>query len=224
MSLVKSEVKIETVNDIGNRLDDMKEASEKDLYRLEGAVKAFQSMGQSIDGLFKIVDQEMDEGKFDLQQAEIIKRYIKRAHQFALNLAMQAENNRFIQLGKIQAVDAAVQIAKKMREEEMAKIATLAAAIEANKAKAQNGQAVAPIDPAEAARPKPMTLKEQRLAEEAAEAEANGTAPVAQSEVAATEAPATETPTEDAPTEEPPKSTKKPPVSKGRWASKSKRA
>jgi hypothetical protein len=220
-SLVKSEVKIETVNDLGNRLDDMKEATEKDLYRLEGATKAFQSMGQAIDALFKIVDQEMDEGKFDLEQAEHIKRFIKRAHQMSINLSMQSENNRIMQLGKLQAMDAALGVAKKMREEEMAKVATLAAALEASKAKAQNGEVV---DPDDVGRPVGgrMSIKERRLAEEAAEAAAQ-TNGHAQSDVgSSTEAPVAEAPAETTETEEP-KPAKKP-QSKGRWAAKGKRA
>lgn len=171
MNLGKSEVKVEVANEIGCRLDDMLEASQKDLYRLEGAAKAFQSMGQAIDGLFKIVDQEMDEGKFDLEAAAHIKRFIKRAHQMSINLNLQAENNRFMQLGRIQGAEQAVNVAKKFKDEELSKALVLQKALEENRLREANGglehtgEGERPV----AIRPG-MTLKEQRLAEEAAAA------------------------------------------------------
>jgi hypothetical protein len=139
MNLGKSEVKVEVANEIGCRLDDMLEASQKDLYRLEGAAKAFQSMGQAIDGLFKIVDQEMDEGKFDLEAAAHIKRFIKRAHQMSINLNLQAENNRFMQLGRIQGAEQAVNVAKKFKDEELSKALVLQKALEENRLREANG-------------------------------------------------------------------------------------
>lgn len=171
MNLGKSEVKVEVANEIGCRLDDMLEASQKDLYRLEGAAKAFQSMGQAIDGLFKIVDQEMDEGKFDLEAAAHIKRFIKRAHQMSVNLNLQAENNRFMQLGRIQGAEQAVNVAKKFKDEELSKALVLQKALDENRLRQANGtlehtgEGERPV----AIRPG-MTLKEQRLAEDAAAA------------------------------------------------------
>lgn len=169
MNLGKAEVKIDVANELGCRLDDMLEANQKDLYRLEGAVKAYQAMGLAIDGLMKIVDQEMDEGKFNLEEAAHIKRFVKRAHQMSVNLSLQTDNNRITQIGRIQGTEQAVAVAKKFKDEELAKVVSLQKALEENRVQGVNGAHEHVGDGARPVAIRPgATIKERRLAEEAA--------------------------------------------------------
>lgn len=168
MNLGKAEVKIDVANELGCRLDDMLEGAQKELYRVEGSIRAFQAMGQAIDGLMKIVDQEMDEGKFDLDGAAHIKRFVKRAHQMTINLTLQSENNRFMQMGRIQGAEMSVQVTKKFKDDEISKVATLQKALEENRAKSANGshEMVADDGPRPVATRPGASIKERRLAEE----------------------------------------------------------
>ena len=175
MSIEKAQVKVGTAHEIGCRLDDSLEAATKDLYRLEGAAQAFRQAAQSVESLAKHVDAEMDAGKFDLEAAKLIKRYVERAHQMMTNLTMQADNNRMAQTGKVAGAEAAVQLVKKFRDEEERKADLLRAAIAARAAE----PAVAEPAQEEGLRPvglRPgMSIKERRLAEEAAAAQSTAT-------------------------------------------------
>lgn len=164
MNLDKSDVKVGTANEIGCRLDDMLEANTRELHRFEGAVTALRTGASAIENLEKAVDRELDEGKIpDLETAVLIKKWTGRMHQALTNLAMQADNNRVMQTGKISAMQGAVEVTRKFREEEMNRAATLRTALEQNKARASD-HVVAEVGD----RPG-LSIKERRLAEAASE-------------------------------------------------------
>jgi len=167
VNLDKSDVKVGAANEIGCRLDDMLEAQTKDLYRHEGMVTAFRTGATAVENLEKFIDAEMDEGKIELETAAHIKRWVGRTRHALTNLSMQADNNRIMQTGKISAMEAAVAATKKFKEEEMARASTLRVALQAKQAAGDH------VVADEVGRPG-MTIKEQRLAEEAAEAPKNG--------------------------------------------------
>jgi hypothetical protein len=166
MSIEKAQVKVGTAHEIGCRLDDALEAATKDLYRLEGAAQAFRQAAQSVEGLAKHVDREMDEGKFDLETAKLIKKYVERAHQMMTNLTMQADNNRMAQTGKVSGAEAAVQLVKKFRDDEERKAEALRVALAARAAEAE--APVADEGPRPVGLRPGASIKERRLAEELA--------------------------------------------------------
>jgi hypothetical protein len=178
MSIEKSEIKVVAAHEIGCRLDDALEASTKDLYRLEGAVTAFKQAAQAVEGLAKHIDKEMDEGKFDLEQAKIIKRYVERAHQMMTNLGIQSDANRVAQTGKVSGMQQAVQLAKQFRDAEESKAQTLRVAYEKLQSGEDPGRRSMGLHPG-------MTIKEQRLAEQVSQAPAQE--PVSQAPEAAPE-------------------------------------
>ncbi len=187
MSIEKSEVKVAAAHEIGCRLDDALEATTKDLYRLEGAVTALKQAVQIVESIGKVVDKDMDDGRFGLEEATHIKQYLHRATLMVTNLQTNAESNRVAQTGKIQAMETAVKIAKNFKDAEDAKAQTLRTALAQARA---NGTS-------EERRPvgghPGLTIKEQRLAEAAAQS-------------ASTEAPPAEEPTpsvEESPAPEP---------------------
>lgn len=130
MSIEKAEVKVGTANEIGNRLDDVLEGTTKDLYRLEGAAVAYRQAVQAVEVVSTVIDKDMDEGKVGLEEASLIKKYLERARQNVQGQSAQAEHNRVVQLGKVQAMQATVQIVKKFRDDEEAKANRLREAAE----------------------------------------------------------------------------------------------
>lgn len=172
MNINKAEVKIFTAHELGCRLDDLLEANTKDMYRLEGGVVALKQATTSIEGLLAVVDKEMDAEKFSLEQAKEIKRYIQRAAQILTNLTLNTDNNRIAYGGRMQALELAVNVAKKYQDEESKKIAALQTAVEQNRV-VKDGDSHTVVD-GEGQRPvgvRPkMTIKEQRQAEAAEEA------------------------------------------------------
>lgn len=171
MSIEKAEVKIGTANEIGNRLDDVLEGTTKDLYRLEGASVAYRQAVQAVEVVSSFLDRDVNEGKVGLEEATLIKTYLEKARQNVQGQATQAEHNRVVQLGKVQAMQATVQIVKKFRDDEESKAKRLREAAE--QLEAETGQ---PISRPVGMRPG-STLKERRLAEARA-AEQSLVAPV----------------------------------------------
>ena len=171
MNVNKAEIKIFTAHELGCRLDDLLESNTKDMYRLEGGVVALRRALEDINGLLAVVDKEMDAEKFDLEQAKEIKRYIQRAAQVITNLTLNTDNNRIAYGGRMQALGLAVEVAKKYQDEESKKVASLQAAMEQNRV-VKDGDSHEMTD-SDGGRPvgvRPgLSLKEQRLAEEAAE-------------------------------------------------------
>lgn len=163
MSIEKAEIKVGTAHEIGCRLDDVLEGTNKDLYRLEGAATAFRKGAESVETLAKAVEVELEKGEYDLEVAARLKRYISRAQQMLTNLAMNADNNRITQAGKVQAMQMAVGIVKKFKDAEESKINTLRQAMLISQGEAVSGEPrAAGLRPA-------MSIKERRIAEEAAQ-------------------------------------------------------
>jgi arginyl-tRNA synthetase len=171
MNVDKADIKIFTAHEIGVRLDDLLESNTKEMHRLEGGVLQLKRAADSVSALMKVVDQEMDEGKFDLEQAKTIKRFVERAHQMVTNLMIQTDNNRIIWQGRLQGFEASVEAVKKFQDAESKKVEALRAALAAKKAALVDGEHEM-VD-ADAGRPdgvRPaMTIKQRRLLEEAEE-------------------------------------------------------
>ena len=170
MNVNKAEIKIFAAHELGCRLDDLLESNTKDMYRLEGGVVALRQAATALENLSSVIDKEMDEGKFDLDQAKEIKRYVQRAVQSVTNLVLNTDNNRIAYGGRMQALKLAVDVAKKFQDEESKKVAALQTAVEQNRA-VKDGTSHTMVDGENnhvvAVRPG-LSIKEQRLAEEAA--------------------------------------------------------
>jgi hypothetical protein len=92
---------------------------------MEGAIQGLQAAASAIEQIIKQVDQEVDSGKLELEQASFLKRYMIRCHQVTVSLAAKTENNRIAQGGRLAALGQAVQVAKKFHSEEKQKAETL---------------------------------------------------------------------------------------------------
>jgi len=170
MSLLKSEIKYAVTTEVGNRVDDALEAAKRDLSVLEGRKAAFHDGARAVEALMAIVDKDVEEGKFDLVTAEIVKRYVGRCMNALQNMAMQGQNFLLAQAGKIQGMEHSVALLKSIVDDEKRKMDALRAAITAGTV-GEDGEALAGTSSRE--RPQgshpAMSLKEQRLAEEESE-------------------------------------------------------
>ena len=169
MNPLKSEAKIETAHTIGCRLDDALEALQKEQLKFEGASQGLAQAAQAIEALTQHVDKDIDEEQFDLQVGGHIKKYLIRASQVAINLSKQADNNRLLTLGKTLAMETSVKIVKKVHDEEVTKAENYKKAVDTGVLVPDNGSAPAATLTRDDIRPGNLSLKEQRLAEEAAE-------------------------------------------------------
>jgi hypothetical protein len=171
VNINKAEIKIFTAHELGCRLDDLLESNTKDMYRLEGGVVALRQAITALEGLLAVVDKEMDADKFDLEQAKEIKRYVQRAVQVVTNMTLNTDNNRIAYGGRIAALTSAVEIAKKYQAEESKKVASLQEAVAQNRViKDGDSHEMTDSDSGRPVAVRPgLSLKEQRLAEEAAE-------------------------------------------------------
>lgn len=161
MSVLKSELKMLVSHELGARVEDTWEVAKKDLAILEGRQGAFLDGATAVEALMGFVDKDIDEGKLDLVAADIVKRYLMRAGNALKNLGQQAANMKVAQAGKISGLDQAMAIIKKEVDAERTKIEALKAA--------------ASVPPPENPRDRPvgeapLSIKAQRLDEEAREA------------------------------------------------------
>lgn len=121
MSIEKSDIKISVAHEIGCRLDDALESISKDLYRLEGASSAYKNTMQVMNELSKIIDIEYAEEKIDIDSFNTVKKYFEKASVVIKQQSIQTENNKHVQLGKIQSMQSAIHITKCLKDEEEVK-------------------------------------------------------------------------------------------------------
>lgn len=191
MSLFKSELKMLVTHEIGVRVDDSLEAAKKDLNILEGRQAAFIDGSKAVEGLLGHVDKDIEDGKLELPVAGEIKKYILRASNALQNLSVQAANFRMAQTGKVHGIEQIVTLLKNMVDAERDKVDALKVA---GTAPAEAGDRPAGVAPA-------GSIKEQRLAEEAAEAQEASKAPEVPQEPKVEEPPAPELKAVDSPPE-----------------------
>jgi hypothetical protein len=170
MSLLAQEVQFAVTSKVGGRVEDALEAAKAELSSLEGRQAAFLDGAKAVDALSASVDKDVEEGKYDLEVSAHIKRYLGRGSNALQNLAAHAVNARIQQQGRIQGLNHTFELLKGMADAAKAQAQAIRAAEAAPPP--EN-----PRERIEGVRP-PMSIKEQRLAEEAAEqaaaAEASG--------------------------------------------------
>lgn len=182
MNLDKADVKIDVATEIGARIEDVLEGARKDVLRQEGATSAFYQASKACEDVASHVDKDMDEGKFSLEVSAHIKRYVDRCANATRNLAKQSEALHLIAMGKSTSFEMSVKLVEKFRTEEQAKVTALREALAKGTLQPtsdglvkQNGNGVHTngVSGLSSLGIRPgMTIKEQRLAEAAAEATA----------------------------------------------------
>lgn len=162
MSVLKSEIKLLTLGEVGSRMDDRLETAQTDVSTAKGANFAATKIRDDINGLLLHVDKDVDSGAYDLEVAKIVKRYVIRAAQIAENHREQQIIFGHMARGKIDAIKESVAFLKSLYDAERK--------ILDERVKQAEDAAAAGTDPEDMRRPR--SIKEQRMSEDKAEAEA----------------------------------------------------
>lgn len=142
MSQMKSEVKVATLHEMGVKLDNILEAAEREMYQHEGGKQALAGAKKRVEQHLALVDRDVQEGKLDLEQASLIKKWVAQCVHIVENLGIQAEVQGYQAQGKVLNAKHVVAVAKAMFDREKAQLSALA---EAEKAIAE-GQSPIPQD------------------------------------------------------------------------------
>ena len=159
MTLTKTELRSAGMSEVGNKLDDVLEATKHELHRAEGGQASVQVSMERVLQLTTTVNKEVDDGVLSIDDAKLVKTWLVKVQMLLKGQAAENDNRMMVSKGVVLGVDRAVKVAKTMYDLEMAK---------AMPADEQHGSAVAPGGGVSAV-PK-MSIKERRLAEEKAQA------------------------------------------------------
>lgn len=188
MNLDKSAVKIGTAHEIGCRLDDMLEESQKEVLRLEGSVAGLGKGLKAVTDLSTHLKKDLDEGKYDLEQVNEIQKWLDRAQQVLTNLGKHYQVLQVNQTGRTQAFEITVKTVKKFKDDEDSKQRSLLEALKTGQATQDSitgSTEMAPGAPRVPGAHPGASLKQQRLSEET---EAPADAPPEEPEVEITPA------------------------------------
>lgn len=159
MSFEKSHIRAAMAHEIGSQADDMLENAKNEMYRVQGMNVGLLKGQESLENLLKTVDLDVSEGKLDLEQSKLVKLWVQRSYNVIMQLAAQAADQVLVYQGRIQAAETFVKVVKQLYDREQAQ-AERHAAMDADTAPPSGSR---------------MSLKEQRLLEEAEESQSAAT-------------------------------------------------
>ena len=171
MSVEKSEVRLSITHELGCKMDDMLDGAKREATRQEGAIASSREAQGAVEALMLHVDKDVTEGKYDPEQSKLIKTWLQRAVQVVTNLGQQAANKRLAALGATQMAENMVKVIKTIHDDDQRKLAGEKAAEKLGEmigVENQDGSVTGTVAKLDDFRK--MTVKERRLAEEAAEA------------------------------------------------------
>lgn len=163
MSLLKAQVKVATVLEVGAELEKKLNGAEAEMYRREGGHRSLTEAGQRARSVPAILMKEFKENgavtlpggkKVELTQetVEVIHFYLQRVFYCLESLAAADQASQLIERGKFNALTEFYETLLRMKNEQQAKVDL-----------AEKAQSLG-IDPEEALRPRPSgDLEERRL-------------------------------------------------------------
>lgn len=105
-----------TAHKIGGRLEDLFEASKREVSRWEGQKEGAAKCAKLVEGLFSVLQKSTDDGEIAPEEATRIKGWLLRAHAACDGLAQQAGNLCMMAQGQVQGLERGVQLAKQEYE------------------------------------------------------------------------------------------------------------
>lgn len=127
MGVIKAEIKMETAHEIGCKVDDLLQATEKELHALSGAKTALHQAAVRIEGMQKLVEQDERDGKLTPDQYATAKEWVNRAVGQLRSMAVAAETNETQTRGKTLAYQHVIEAVKKVHAIEKAKATAVTA-------------------------------------------------------------------------------------------------
>lgn len=125
MSVLKSEVKIATTQEIGVRMDDLLDEAQGEVHRAMGGQSALMEAVKQVQLLHGHVDKDIDESKYDLDVGSKIKLYVTRAVTILESMSQQLSNVQFTKRGKVEALQRVVHQIKSIQDAEKTKLESL---------------------------------------------------------------------------------------------------
>lgn len=122
MSILKSEIRHQTVTDIGVKIEDTLEAARKDVATCEGKMLAFLEGAKAVEGVITLLQRDIDSGSVELEVGNKIRDYLTRGVQTLQQLGIQATTIRHSASGKVQGLEQTVRLLKQLSDVEQAKI------------------------------------------------------------------------------------------------------
>jgi hypothetical protein len=101
MSTLVLDTKIDTLNEIGNLLDDALETAKVDALKCEGAQSAFLSVAKSLSNLGDVINVDVQAGKLTEEHAAVARAWVSRALQVCDNLSRNSANTMFLAKGAV---------------------------------------------------------------------------------------------------------------------------
>jgi hypothetical protein len=116
MSSLKSELMRIAADDIGNRLDDLKDRAEASIHESVGAKRMADLLASDVSALFAHIQKDVDAGAYDVEVAKLIRTYVDRARQIAINHSKRQEVERFMAMGRVSAMAESVKHVKSVHD------------------------------------------------------------------------------------------------------------
>lgn len=113
MSAEKSQFRADVIHGFGQKADSLLEQAERDVWRAEGAARALQQAGLNVAGLARLVDDDIQKGRYDLEAASRIKQYLSRAGTICLEQAKREQNRHLEAQGRAQNAKEMVRLIEK---------------------------------------------------------------------------------------------------------------
>lgn len=148
----KHDSKIETLHEVGVRLDDALEASKVEVTRHEGAQAAYLSAAKAVQSLVAHIAKEAEDGRSDAASAKLATDWVNRAAQVCETLSKQAANTVLMAKGAELQTTRLVGLVKSLHDLEVTRRAREEAPAEVEAAE-------------ERPHPRPRSIKEERIAE-----------------------------------------------------------
>jgi hypothetical protein len=116
------EGKVAATFQIGVRIEDTKEAYEKEIIGIDGAKHALIGAMKALDDYRKAIQQEGIDAKIPIKETDIGMKYVTGCLEILQKLLGETEAKRFAAVGAIDALKKIVADIKKLWDEEQAKL------------------------------------------------------------------------------------------------------
>ncbi len=134
MTLEKAEIKRLTAQEIGLKIEKKKQAAEKDIFRLEGAITTLMIATKNLDAIIhywkRLLDADPPECSMEEAQAAI--KAVDQCKMSLVSLQDKQKATKIAKHGEISGIDSSLDVAEKLFEDEGRKFAAVTEAINPN--------------------------------------------------------------------------------------------
>ena len=140
MNPLKSQVKIGTINELGEAMDGLLESAKAEGFRQEGRARLLVELQNgTLKSILDRVDRDVDEGKLDLETSGHVKKALVRVSHAIDNLKLQTTKSQLVCEGRVQGLKQAVDFASKRNKEEADRLRAFLEAVERGDVTVEDG-------------------------------------------------------------------------------------